>query len=145
MGESGNAASVIIGSDDDSCTAKTTSALLFPPHLLFLFTVSSQAPFSYFFSQSPLIPSFLFQSPVFYLSTSSSLFSHLILIIPSCLLTVVSCRLPVSSLPLVADFFPSSCFISSSFPAFLYFLLSSFFFHCFVCFLFSRLVPFSSH
>lgn len=60
MGESGNAASAIKGSDDDSCTAKKTNALLSPPHPLFLFAISFSALIQpLFFMSSDSLPLFL--------------------------------------------------------------------------------------
>lgn len=76
VGESSNAASVIIGSDDDSCPAKTTNALSF----LFLFPLTPYTLISIFlllfFNLHPLIvfsPSSDFShSPSFYLPPFAS-------------------------------------------------------------------------
>lgn len=96
VGESGNAAPVIIGSDGDSCTAKTTN--------------SSSSP-SYSFSQAPLIHAFLFFSRL--LSFIVSPPPHLSVLISSCIMTILhynSLLCFLSSSYIFADFFSRGSF-----------------------------------
>ena len=120
VGESGNAASVIIGSDDDSCTAKTTNAPLFPPLIFSSSLPSHLRPPS--LSSFPGLP---FDSFIF----SFCLLSFIVLpppplsflisscIVPCCIWTVgcVSCLLPVSLISLIFFFFFASFLSCGSF------------------------------